>query len=136
MPAGRPSTYKPEYCEAVIEMGRKGYSVVEMAAEIGVGRTTLERDWPSDHPEFSQAMTHARECSQAWWERIGRDNLIIPHMGGTFQASVWSRSMAARFPHDWRESSKVDHTSSDGSMSPKDASAAVLDALKRKHADT
>lgn len=29
---------------------------------------------------------------------------------------------------------KKDHTSSDGSMSPKESSAAVLDALKRKHA--
>lgn len=135
MPAGRPSTYKPEYCEAVIEMGRKGYSVVEMAAEIGVHRSSLEAAWPEAHPEFSEAFTQAKQLSQAWWERIGRDNLLVPQ-GMSFQGTVWSRSMAARFPHDWRESSKVDHTSSDGSMSPKDSSAAVLDALKRKHADT
>jgi hypothetical protein len=99
----RPSSYDPAYCEQVIEMGHQGYSVVEMAAEIGVGRTTLERDWPDAHPEFSQALTHARDCSQAWWERQARVNLVMPQGGGTFQASAWSRSMAARFPNDWRE---------------------------------
>ena len=114
MPAGRPSSYKPEYCEAVIEMGKQGFSVVEMAAEIGVGRTTLERDWTSDNPEFSQALTHARECSQAWWESMGRTNLIMPPQTGQFQASVWSRSMAARFPKDWREKSETAHTGPDG----------------------
>ena len=99
----RPSTYDPAYCEKVIELGKAGMSVVEMAAHIGVGRTTLERDWPAAHPEFSQALTHARECSQAWWETIGRVNLLMPPQTGTFNASVWSRSMAARFPNDWRE---------------------------------
>lgn len=32
---GRPSDYDPAYCDLVIEMGKKGYSVVEMATEIG-----------------------------------------------------------------------------------------------------
>lgn len=99
----RPSAYDPAYCEQVIELGKQGMSVVEMAAHIGVGRTTLERDWPSAHPEFSQALTHARECSQAWWESMGRVNLLMPPQSGSFNASVWSRSMAARFPNDWRE---------------------------------
>lgn len=33
----------------------------------------------------------------------------------------------------WEAAQKYDHTSSDGTMTPKDTSAAVLDALKRKH---
>lgn len=99
MPAGRPSSYKPEYCEAVVEMGKQGFSVVEMATEIGVARSTLEEAWPSAHPEFSEALTHARECSQTWWERTGRVGMIE----NTINASIWSRSMAARFPRDWRE---------------------------------
>ena len=68
MPAGRPTSYDPSYCERVIEMGREGYSVVEMAAEIGVGRNTLETLWPAANPEFREALTEAREASQAWWE--------------------------------------------------------------------
>lgn len=114
MPAGRPTDYRPEYCERVIELGRLGMSVVEMAADIGVARNTLEQLWPAANPEFLQALTHARECSQAWWESMGRTNLIIPPQTGQFQASVWSRSMAARFPKDWREKNETAHTGPDG----------------------
>lgn len=99
MTAGRPSTYDPAYCEQVIELGREGKSVVEMASEIGVSRNTLEANWPQAHPEFLQALEIARQASQAWWEMKGREALEK----STFQASVWSRSMAARFPDDWRE---------------------------------
>lgn len=109
MAGGRPTDYRPEYCERVIELGKTGASVVEMAAEIGVDRKTLETAWPTAFPEFLQAFTQAKQLSQVWWERMGRENLIVPQ-GITFQATVWSRSMAARFPADWRESSKVENT--------------------------
>jgi lambda repressor-like predicted transcriptional regulator len=103
MPAGRPTVYDPAYCEKVIELGKLGMSVVEMAAEIGVSRNTLETEWPKRYPEFLEAFTQAKVHSQAWWESMGRVNLIMPQGSGSFQASVWSRSMAARFPSDWRE---------------------------------
>ena len=109
MAGGRPTDYDPAYCERVMELGRIGMSVVEMAADIGVNRSTLEAAWPAAHPEFSEAFTQARQLSQAWWESMGRVNLIMAPQSGTFQASVWSRSMAARFPADWREKSETTH---------------------------
>jgi hypothetical protein len=105
MAGGRPSDYLPEYCEKVIELGRQGYSVVEMCAEIGVARATLETNWPAAHSAFLEAFTHARELSQAWWETQGRTNLTADK----FQANLYGRSMAARFPADWRESKQVEH---------------------------
>lgn len=131
MPAGRPSDYDYAYCEKVIELGKIGASVVEMAAEIGVDRSTIERAWPEAHPEFSQAFTRAKLLSQAWWEKIGRESLVMPS-GTTFQASVWSRSMAARFPHDWRENSKVENTHSgpDGKPIPLSMTVEYVDAPK------
>jgi hypothetical protein len=110
MPAGRPSTYDPAYCERVVEMGAQGYSVVEMAAEIGVHRSTLESEWPAAHEEFSEAFTHAKQLSQAWWERTGRTGMLTKGI----DAGIWSRSMAARFPHDWRESKGVELTGANG----------------------
>lgn len=112
-PGGRPSLYKPEYCEDVIELGKTGASVVEMAAGIGVARATLENVWPAAHPEFFEALTIARQLSQVWWERIGRENLITPK-DITFQQAMWGRSMAARFPNDWREKSETAHTGANG----------------------
>ena len=98
----------------MIKFGSLGYSVVEMAAEIGVVRNTLERQWTEVHPEFLTAFTRAKQLSQAWWERKGRDCLIMKPGDGTFNASVWSRSMAARFPEDWRENKGVELTGANG----------------------
>jgi transposase len=113
MPAGRPPDYKPEYCEKIVELGRQGLSIVEMAAEIGVAhRCTIEKDWPEQYPEFSEAFTRAKLLSQAWWEKTGRVGMIEEPGGVKLNQGIWSRSMAARFPHDWRENSKVENTHS------------------------
>ena len=53
-------------------------------------------------------------------------------MGADGNATVWIFNMKNRF--GWHDKQQVDNISSDGSMSPKESSAAVLDALKRKHA--
>lgn len=103
MPAGRPSSYDPSYCERVRELGDIGASIVEMCVEIGCSRNTLEVLWPAAHPEFMRALEDARFRSQVWWEKKGRDNLATQG----FQSSMWSRSMAARFPADWRESKLI-----------------------------
>ena len=108
MPLGRPTDYRPEYCESVQEFGRMGKSIAWMAAELGVARSTIQL-WEKEIPEFSSAMTQARLYSQQWWEDMGQEHLMVAPGQGTFQASVWSRSMAARFPEDWREKSEVKH---------------------------
>ncbi len=110
MPGGRPSLYDPSYCDDVIAYGNQGMSVVEMAVAIGVCRNTLETSWPAAHPEFLEAFTHACECSQAWWERAGRVGMIENNIS----APIWSRSMAARFPRDWREIKGTELTGKDG----------------------
>lgn len=106
----RPTLYDPAYCEDVLRMGGEGYSVVEMAAEIGVARNTLETLWTAANPEFMEALGQARQKSQAWWERQGRVNLATQG----FQSSLYSRSMAARFPGDWREVKGTELTGKDG----------------------
>ena len=118
MAGGRPSEYDPAFCEKVIEIGKTGASVVEMAAEIGVDRATIERHWPEAHPEFFQAFTKAKILSQAWWEKVGREGMFESPGGVKINPSIWSRSMAARFPHDWRENSKVENTHANPDGSP------------------
>ena len=113
MAAGRPSDYRPEYCEQVIEFGRLGLSVAQMASRLEASKQALLR-WVDANPEFRNAMEIARSHSQAWWEEMGQANLIMPKDSGVFQGSVWSRSMAARFPDDWRENKGVELTGKDG----------------------
>ena len=113
MPAGRPTDYRPEYCADVIEFGSQGKSLTWMAATLGIAKSTLQL-WEKDIPEFSAAMTRARALSQQWWEDAGQQNMVMAPGQGTFNASVWSRSMAARFPEDWRENKGVELTGSNG----------------------
>lgn len=94
----RPTDYREEYCEDVLDYGRAGKSVTWIATEIGVCKQTVH-NWMAAHPEFLDAMTRAKELAQRWWEDAGQDGLTA----GGFNGSVWSRSMAARFPDDWRE---------------------------------
>jgi hypothetical protein len=97
----RPTEYDPSYCDKVIEFGRMGKSKTWMAAELGVTKQTV-LNWEKVHPEFFDAMTRALQYSQQWWEDKGQENIEKP----VFQASMWSRSMAARFPDEWREATK------------------------------
>ena len=38
-----------------------------------------------------------------WWEDAGQDGMV----GEKFNGQVWGRSMAARFPDEWREKTAV-----------------------------
>ena len=133
MPAGRPTDYRPEYCDAVIEYGRMGKSLAWMAAELGVAKSTLQL-WEKDIPEFSVAMTQARVLSQRWWEDAGQDNMLMSPGQGTFNASVWSRSMAARFPEDWRENKGVELSGPNGG--PVQIAKVERSIIDPKRADT
>lgn len=106
---GRPTTYLPEYCNRVLELGGEGKSKVEIAFELGVCTSTVD-NWVVAHPDFRSAMKRAKQAEQVWWERKGRDNLETQ----SFQSSMWSRSMAARFPNDWRETHRQEQTGPGG----------------------
>jgi hypothetical protein len=107
MPAGRPTSYKPEYCDKVIELGKQGCSMVEIAVELGVPRTTM-LSWADSHAEFSTALSMARDCAQAWWESTGRSGLVTP----SFNGFIWKTTMQARFRDDYTERKEI--TGGDG----------------------
>jgi transposase len=113
MPGGRPTQYDPSYCDLVVILGKEGKSIAQMASEIGVSKQTLH-NWKDAHPEFLDAITCASTHSQAWWESKGQEHLFVPVGMGTFSGSVWSRSMAARFPDDWREKTETALTGANG----------------------
>lgn len=105
----RPTDYLPEYCDTVVELGKQGKSVVQMACALDVVKQTLH-NWAAEHPEFLDAFTRAKQHSQDWWETKAMDNLS----GGALNAALWSRSMAARFPDDYTERQKRELTGKDG----------------------
>ena len=109
MPAGRPTDYRPEYCALVVQLGKEGKSVVQMACAIDVARQTLYQ-WAEDHEDFSDAFTRAKQWAQDWWETQAQCGLTADK----FNAQLWSRSMAARFPEDYQERKGVEITGASG----------------------
>src|SRR6478609_9191633 len=104
---GRPTKYDHSFCEEIIEYGRMGFSKAEMANAFDVIRETLD-EWAKVHPDFSDALTRATEYSFAWWEDKARGGL---HMGSGFNAALWAKSMAGRFPKEtYREDKGVELT--------------------------
>jgi hypothetical protein len=68
-PRGRPTLYKREYCQKVVEMMGQGLSIAAFCSEIGVGRDAVY-NWQGQYPEFDLACKAAKEASQRWWEKL------------------------------------------------------------------
>lgn len=98
MPMGRPTKYKPEYCEQVIELGKEGKSLAQLCSHFDIARSTIDQ-WAVDNPDFSEALTRAKMHMQAYWEQIAHQNLT----NREFNAPVWKTTMQARFREDYTE---------------------------------
>jgi transposase len=104
---GRPTKYDPAICEKIIELGRQGKSKAQMVAATDIPYATLTR-WCDEYPEFRAAMDHAMFLSQSYWEDLGHTHMVESPGGPRLNTGLWSRSMAARFPRDYRENAKVE----------------------------
>lgn len=100
-PVGRPSNYNPNFIPKVEAFGKEGYSLVEIASELGISRASMY-DWARIYPEFSAALTRAREDSQAWWERQGRLGIFKKDV--EIDSNLWFRNITNRFKADWGQS--------------------------------
>lgn len=112
-PVGRPSLYDPAYCEKVVELGRIGKSVEQISAILNVSLRTMY-SWRDAHEEFLHALDDAKTYEQAWWEEQAAAYMVENKESDRLNASLWSRSMAARFPKKYRESTKTEITGADG----------------------
>jgi hypothetical protein len=112
-PVGRPSLYDPAICEKVIELGKLGKSVEQIASHLGMSLRVFY-DWKEKYPEFLQALDDAKQYEQYWWEEQAQAYLIENKESDKINTSLWSRSMAARFPKKYRESTKTEITGADG----------------------
>ena len=97
-PVGRPSLYRPEYCETVIELGKLGKSITQIAAKLDLDKATLLR-WREEKEEFNTALTRALTYSQDWWEDQAQTGLTDRN----FNAAIWHKSVVSRFREDYAE---------------------------------
>ena len=97
-PVGRPSLYRPEFSQKVIELGKQGKSITQMASRLGVEKISLY-DWKERHPEFATAIATALTHSQDWWEEKAQAALESRN----FNAILWKHCVTSRFRDDYSE---------------------------------
>jgi transposase-like protein len=112
-PVGRPTLYDAKYCEEVIELGKLGKSVEQIASRLGFSLRTMYL-WRDQHEDFMHALEEAKQHELAWWEDQADAYMVETKDGPRLNASLWSRSMAARFPKKYRESVKQEITGENG----------------------
>ena len=95
MPGGRPTKYRPEHCQLLIDTMAQGFSYEASASVIGVATSKLY-DWEKRHPEFREAKVQAFGKSRVFWEKVGIDNLTSDKET-RFNNPVWIFNMKNRF---------------------------------------
>lgn len=91
--------------------------ICEIATTFDVCPQTIY-DWKAKHQEFGEAFARARNRCQSWWERNGRINLDSRE----FNYGLWKLNMVNRFPKDWADKSKTEHSG--------EIKTSVMDLLK------
>lgn len=99
---GRPTEYRPEYCQAVIDYMGQGYSLTAFAGSIRVARDTVY-EWIKRHSDFSDAVSRARPARVAALET----KLLRARKGAETSAAVFALKNAD--PEEWRDMRSVDH---------------------------
>ena len=104
---GRPTKYKPEYCELLIEHMKSGLSFEAFAGVVGVWKDVLY-DWVAKFPEFSDAKKLASSANLLTLEKIGHAGMVGKIPG--FNLGAWCFKM--KNMHGWRDRVEVDQVSS------------------------
>jgi hypothetical protein len=111
MPAGRPTLYREEYVERVVEFCAGGYSLTGFAGEIGVGRDTIS-EWVRVHPEFSVAVKKAKAASAKWWEE--RAHKVAAEGGPGGQATMVIFGLKNHAHEDYTDKTQHEHAGPGG----------------------
>ena len=108
---GRPTKYRPEFCEDLIEHMRGGGSVESFGAFLGekygnasaICKDTVY-EWAERYPDFSDAKKIGTAFARKFYEDIGKRGMKGEYVA--FNSTVWVFSMKNRF--GWRD--KVEHS--------------------------
>jgi hypothetical protein len=95
---GRPSEYKPEYADKLIEHMREGDSFETFGAIVGKSRRTLY-NWIDTHEDFKEAKEVGEVLSEHWWWKKGKEYMVTFDKETRFNVAVWIFTMKCRFGH-------------------------------------
>ncbi len=108
---GRPSVFKPEYCQSVISDMTKGFTLTAWAGSIGISRETAYA-WARTHPEFSDAVATGRAARQRYWEQ----RLMGVEAGAANSGIIFALRNCCQ--EDWADKHEVQHSGAGGGAIP------------------
>ena len=111
-PVGRPTAYRPEMCEQLIEAMAGGLSAEAGAARIGISARSLY-EWQQQHPEFLQAVQEGRHQALLFWEQ--RAIAVAHGKPGNAQLITLALKNRSRAASGWHHDiQKTELTGADG----------------------
>jgi len=90
--------------DSIISMSKEGASIVEIAIELDISRTTLAAMTERDE-YFMDTIKRCKRYCEAWWLRKGRTELE----NRDFSPTLWYMNMKNRF--GWTDKQQTDVTS-------------------------
>lgn len=117
-----------------------GETIRQIAAQYGVSAGSIIA-WLTDTPERTEQYARARDAAADLFESeiIEAAMAVSPESAPADRVKIdalkWVAARRAPKRYSERLQQQIDHTSSDGSMSPAASQDAVIAALARKHAE-
>ena len=109
---GRPTLYRREICDRLVDAMSKGLTAEAAAARIGISARSLF-DWQKEHPEFLKAIQEGRQRSQLWWE--ARALAMANGEAGNTQIVMLGLRNRSRAATGWNNDTvKLEHTGPEG----------------------
>jgi hypothetical protein len=105
--AGRPTDFKPQYGEEILQLMAEGLSLAAAAAELGIHRQRVY-EWEANHEEFADTIKLARSKRQLFLER----RLLKAEQGPVVTSTIFALKNAAG--DDWRDKQEHELTGKDG----------------------
>lgn len=99
--AGRPTKYRPEFCDAVLEVMGRGLSIEAVCGKLRVARSTFD-EWRQRHEELAEAVAIGVAMRTAMLEEELLDKTIP---GPQVTARIFALKNAA--PHEWKDRREV-----------------------------
>jgi hypothetical protein len=125
---GRPTLYRPDYCQGVIDHMGQGYSLTAFAGSIRVAVESVY-EWQAKFPEFAEAVKIAKAARVSVCE--GR---LMNAQNAQVTACIFQLKNAA--PDEWRDRTENTQTLKVVNGLTEDLTEAIRNAAKTFQAET
>ena len=104
---GRPTKYRPEMCDKVIELMKEWASIEEICLELEIHKEAFY-NWIKKYEDFANAVEHAKQYSKGWWYKMWRVNMFEEKDWPKFNANLYNINMKNRF--GWADKQQVEQS--------------------------